>query len=54
MAQKEDGTQAFDMSDAPILQRSLPEKVLNDLELFLFNIDLDIDTAKNESSEITG
>ena len=38
--------QAFDMSDAPILQRSLPEKVLNDLELFLFNIELDIDTAK--------
>ena len=34
MAQKEDGSQAFDMSDAPILQRSLPEKVLNDLELF--------------------
>ena len=54
MAQKEDGSPAFDMSDAPILQRSLPEKVLNDLELFLFNIDLDIDTAKNESSEITG
>ena len=46
MAQKEDGSQAFDMSDAPILQRSLPEKVLNDLELFLFNIELDIDTAK--------
>ena len=48
MAQKEDGTPAFDMSDAPILQRSLPEKVLNDLELFLFDIELDIDTAKNE------
>ena len=37
---------AFDMSDAPILQRSLPEKVLNDLELFLNDIKLDIDTAK--------
>ena len=48
MAQKEDGTPAFDMSDAPILQRSLPEKVLNDLELFLFDIKLDIDTAKKE------
>ena len=46
VAQKEDGPPAFDMSDAPILQRSLPEKVLNDLELFLFNIELDIDTAK--------
>ena len=48
MAEKEDGTPAFDMSDAPILQRSLPEKVLNDLELFLNDIKLDIDTAKNE------
>ena len=26
MAQKEDGTPAFDMSDAPILQRSLTRK----------------------------
>ena len=48
MAEKEDGTPAFDMSDAPILQRQLPEKVLNDLELFLNNITLDIDTAKND------
>ena len=48
MAEKEDGTPAFDMSDAPILQRSLPEKVLNDLELFLNVIQLDIDTAKKE------
>ena len=54
VAQKEDGTPAFDMSDAPILQRSLPEKVLNDLELFLFDIQLDIDTAKNESGETVG
>ena len=46
MAEKEDGIPAFDMSDAPILQRSLPEKVLNDLELFLNDIQLDIDTAK--------
>ena len=48
MAEKEDGTPAFDMSDAPILQRTLPEKVLNDLELFLNDIKLDIDTAKKE------
>ena len=48
MAEKEDGTPAFDMSDAPILQRKLPEKVLNDLELFLNGIDLDIETAKKE------
>jgi len=46
MAEKEDGTAAFDMSDAPILQRQLPEKVLNDLELFLNEIELNIDTAK--------
>ena len=48
MAEKEDGSPAFDMSDAPILQRQLPEKVLNDLELFLNEIELDIDTAKKE------
>ena len=48
MAQKEDGSLAFDMSDAPILQRSLPEKVLNDLELFLFDVTLDLETAKKE------
>ena len=48
MAEKEDGTPAFDMSDAAVLQRSLPEKVLNEIELFLNDIKLDIDTAKKE------
>ena len=48
MAEKEDGSPAFDMSDAPMLQRQLPEKVLNDLELFLNDIKHDIDTAKKE------
>ena len=48
MAEKEDGTPAFDMSDAPMLQRQLPERVLNDLELFLNDIKLDIETAKKE------
>ena len=48
MAEKEDGTLAFDMSDAPILQRQLPEKVLNEIELFLNDIELDINTAKKE------
>ncbi len=48
IAQKEDGSPAFDMSDAPILQRSIPEKVLNDIELFLFDVTLDLDTAKKE------
>ena len=48
MAEKEDGSPAFDMSDAPRLQRLLPEKVLNDLELFLHDIKLDIETAKKD------
>ena len=48
MAEKEDGTPAFDMSDAPMLQRQLPEKILNELELFLFDLNVDIDSAKNE------
>ena len=48
MAEKEDGTPAFDMSDAPILIRQLPEKVLNEPDLFLNEIELDIDTAKKE------
>ena len=54
MAEKEDGTPAFDMSDAPILQRQLPEKVLNELELFLNEIELDVDTAKKELKGTTG
>ena len=48
MAQKEDGSPAFDMSDAPILQRSIPERVLNDIELFMMNIDIDVETAKKD------
>ena len=48
MAENEDGTPAFDMSDAPMLQRQLPERVLNDLELFLNDIKLDIETAKKD------
>jgi len=48
MAELEDGTKAFNIADAPNLQRELPENVLNEIELFLFDIKLDIDTAKNE------
>ena len=48
MAEKEDGSKMFALADAPDLQRMLPEKVLNDLELFLFEIKLDVDTAKND------
>ena len=48
VAQKEDGTLAFDMSDAPMLQRQIPEKILNELEIFMMDIEVDIDKAKNE------
>ena len=48
MAELEDGTKAFALADAPNLQRELPESVLNEIELFLFNIKLDVDTAKKD------
>ena len=48
MAELEDGTKAFSIADAPNLQRELPENVLNEIELFLFNIKLDTDTAKKD------
>ena len=48
MAELEDCTKAFSMADAPNLQRELTEKILNEIELFLHDITLDIDTAKKE------
>ena len=48
IAQNEDGSKAFASADAENLQRFLPEKVLNELELFMMDIQVDIDTAKNE------
>ena len=54
IAQNEDGTKAFASADAENLKRFLPESVLNELELFMMDIQVDLDTAKNESSEITG
>ena len=45
-AEKEDGSPAFSPADAPNLQRELPENVLNELELFMMNIQLDQETAK--------
>ena len=48
IAQKEDGSKMFALADAIDLQRMLPEKVLNDIELFMMDIQVDIDTAKNE------
>ena len=54
IAQNEDGTKAFASADAENLKRFLPETVLNELELFMMDIQVDVNTAKNESSEITG
>ena len=54
IAQNEDGTKAFHSADAENLKRFLPETVLNELELFMMDIKVDLDTAKNESGEITG
>ena len=48
LAQNEDGTKAFHSADAENLKRFLPEKVLNEIELFLFEINIDIDTAKKD------
>ena len=54
IAENEDGSKAFASADAENLQRFLPETVLNNLELFMMDIQVDLDTAKNESGEITG
>ena len=46
LAEKEDGTKAFHPSDFASLQTDLPENVLNEIELFLFDVQIDLDTAK--------
>ena len=48
LAQNEDGTKAFASADAENLKRFLPETVLNDLELFMMDIQLSVDQAKND------
>ena len=48
LAENEDGTKAFAAADAENLKRFLPETVLNELELFMMNIQTNLDTAKNE------
>ena len=48
LAQNEDGTKAFASADAENLKRFLPETVLNDLEIFMMDIQVDMNTAKNE------
>ena len=48
LAELDDGTKAFAPADAAKLQHELPETVLNELELFLFNLGEgeDLDQAK--------
>jgi hypothetical protein len=48
MAELEDGSKAFKMGDALKLQRELPESILNEIELFLFNVSAEesLDEAK--------
>tara|TARA_R100000353_G_scaffold126042_1_gene89495 strand:- start:2079 stop:2432 length:354 start_codon:yes stop_codon:yes gene_type:complete len=48
LAENEDGTKAFASADAENLKRFLPETVLNDLELFMMDIQLSVDQAKKE------
>ena len=49
-AELEDGTRAFHEGDALKLQRELPEKVLDSIELFLHEVqgDEEIEEAKND------
>lgn len=51
MAEKENGEKAFGSGDVVRLQREIPESVLNELELFLFNVtddSISLNEAKNE------
>ena len=48
IAQNEDGSKAFASADAENLQRFLPESVLNELELFMMDIQVNINTAKKD------
>ncbi len=49
LAELENGEKAFALADAVKLQRELPEKVLNQLELFLFETEAPVlGDAKND------
>jgi len=48
LAENEDGSKAFASADAESLRRFLPETVLNELELFMMDIKVSIDSAKKE------
>ena len=50
LAEKEDGTKAFHPSDFASLQTDLPENVLNEIELFLFNVNPDLTTDNVKES----
>ena len=41
-------TEAFASADAENLKRFLPETVLNDLELFMMDIQVSVDQAKKD------
>lgn len=50
-AELEDGSKAFALADVAKLQRELPEKVLNEIELFLFEASLEdegLEEVKND------
>ena len=48
LAENEDGSKAFASADAENLKRFIPETVLNDLELFMMDIQLSVDQAKKD------
>jgi|TARA_R100000149_G_scaffold65042_2_gene38345 hypothetical protein len=48
LAENEDGTKAFASADAENLKRFIPETVLNDLELFMMDIQVTVDQAKKD------
>ena len=48
LAENEDGTKAFASADAENLKRFIPETVLNDMELFMMDIQLTVHQSKNE------
>ena len=50
LAENEDGSKAFASSDAENLKRFLPETVLNDLEIFMMDIQVNVDIAKKNKA----
>tara|TARA_R100001015_G_C4592680_1_gene148076 strand:+ start:769 stop:1122 length:354 start_codon:yes stop_codon:yes gene_type:complete len=50
LAEREDGTKAFHPSDFASLQTDLPENVLNEIELFLFNVNPNLTTENTKES----